>query len=89
VPFLFLRRPKRLKLPLLPLSLSLEKITTGLLSPQLRDQYGLKWSKADQRLFDAFAALSRKMHTPSLAILIPGNVRYTTAYRRSLRRRRQ
>jgi uncharacterized protein (DUF2236 family) len=88
VPYLLLRRPKRLRLPLLPLSWSLEKITTGLLSPELRLQYGVSWSNNDQRLFNAFAASSRKIHGSQLVALIPGNLRYTKYYRRSLLHKR-
>jgi len=85
VPYLLLQKPKRLKLPLLPLSIPLIKITIGLLPAELRQQYELSWSETDQIIFDTFAAASRRLHTSRLAILIPDNVRFTTYYRRSLR----
>lgn len=86
VPYLLLRKPKRLKLPLLPLSIPLIKITIGLLPVELRKQYGLPWNELDQVLFDTFAAASRKIHTSKFVKLIPNNIRFTTYYRRSLRR---
>jgi uncharacterized protein (DUF2236 family) len=86
MPYLLLKKPKRLKLPLLPLSIPLVKITVGLLPVELRKQYGLPWSELDQILFDTFAAASRKIHTSKFAKLIPNNIRFTTYYRRSLRK---
>jgi len=86
VPYLLLQKPKRLKLPLLPLSIPLVKITIGLLPVALREQYGLSWSELDQIVFDTFAAASRRLHTSKLAKLIPNNIRFTTYYRRSLRK---
>jgi uncharacterized protein (DUF2236 family) len=53
---------------------------------ELRKQYGLPWSELDQILFDTFAAASRKIHTSKFAKLIPNNIRFTTYYRRSLRK---
>lgn len=82
VPYLLLQKPKRLKLPLLPLSLPLVKITIGLLPVELRKQYGFQWSELDQILFDTFAAASRRLHATNF---IPNNIRFTTYYRRSLR----
>jgi uncharacterized protein (DUF2236 family) len=86
LPYLLLQKPKRLKLPLLPLSVPLVKITVGLLPVELREQYNLSWSEVDQIVFDTFAAASRKLHTSKLAKLIPDNIRFTTYYRRSLRK---
>ena len=85
-PYLLLKKPRRFRLPLLPLSLPLEKITIGLLPEELRVQYGLPWSNRDQKLFDAVAVLSRKLHTSKFAKLIPDNIRFTKYYRRSLRK---
>jgi len=85
IPYLLLQKPKRLKLPLLPLSLPLVKVTIGLLPPELREQYGLPWSKRDQRAFDYFAAASRKVHGTQFARFIPDRVRYSSHYRRTLR----
>src|SRR5258708_21109690 len=87
VPYLLIQKHKRLKLPLLPLALPLVKITIGLLPVELRKQYGLPWSKVDQKLFDTFAGSSRKLHTSRFAKLIPDNLRFTTYYRRSLRKK--
>ena len=85
MPYLLLQKPKRLKLPLLPLSLPLVKVTIGLLPEELRAQYGLPWSKRDQKAFDYFAAASRKVHGTQFAKLIPDHVRYSSHYRRTLR----
>lgn len=86
VPYLLLQKPKRLKLPLLPLSIPLVKITIGLLPIGLREQYGLSWNEVDQIMFDTFASASRRLHNSRLAKLIPDTVRFTTYYRRSLRK---
>lgn len=86
IPYLLLQKPKRLKLPLLPLSQPLVKVTVGLLPPELREQYGLPWSTRDQKAFDYFAASSRKMRGTPLAKIIPAHVRFSSHYRRTLRR---
>jgi uncharacterized protein (DUF2236 family) len=85
-PYLLLKKPKRFKFPLLPLTLSLEKITIGLLPVELRKQYDLPWSTSDQKLFDTFAAFSRKLHSPKYVKFMPGSLRFTKYYRRSLRK---
>lgn len=81
IPYLLLQKPKRLKLPLLPLSLPLAKVAVGLLPDELRKQYGLSWTKRDQKFFNYFAAASRKIHSTQIARLIPDQVRYSTHYR--------
>ncbi len=81
MPYLLLQKPKRLKLPLLPLSLPLTKLTIGLLPEELREQYELPWSTRDQKAFVYFAATSRKIHGAQIARLIPDRVRYSTHYR--------
>jgi len=85
-PYLLLKKPALLKLPLLPLSIPLAKITIGLLPEELRKQYGLSWTKTDQKMFDAFAAVSRKMHTSKLSKLIPDNIRFSNHYRKALQK---
>jgi uncharacterized protein (DUF2236 family) len=85
-PYLLLKKPRRFRIPLLPLSLPLEKITIGLLPEELRIQYGLPWSKSDQKLFNTFAAFSRKLHSPKFAKFIPDSIRFTKYYRRSLQK---
>lgn len=86
VPYLLLKKPKRLKIFLFPLSVPLVKITIGLMPVELRDQYELQWNKTDQKLFDIFAATSRKLHTSRLSQFIPGSIRFTKNYRKSLRK---
>lgn len=89
LPYLLLQKPKRLKLPLLPLSIPLVKITIGLLPPDLREQYGFSWNEVDQIMFDTFSTTSRRLHNSRLAKLIPDNVRFTTYYRRSLQKKQK
>ena len=48
-PYLLLKKPDHLKLPLLPISLPLVKITVGLMPEEFRKQYGLSWTKFDQK----------------------------------------
>ncbi len=81
-PYLLLKKPDHIKLPLLPVSYMIEKITTGLLPQELREQYGLSWTTRDQKLFNFLATGSRKVYRSRASKLIPNILRFSPYYRK-------
>lgn len=60
-------------------------VTAGLLPPSLREQYGLAWSRADQRRFDAFFASARVASRLTVAPARRLPAEFTLRLRRPLR----
>lgn len=83
IPYLLLKKPKHVKLSLLAFSRPIAKITTGMLPTKISEQYGLKWTKTDQKMFDLVTATSRRVYKSRLLKLIPDIVRFSPYYRKA------
>jgi uncharacterized protein (DUF2236 family) len=84
-----------LQLPHLPFRIKLErpalpliKATVGLMDEELRDQYHLSWTKADQRMFDAAAATSRAIYQ-TVGPVMPDVLRFSPASRKAAKVHKQ
>lgn len=85
IPYLLLRKPKRVRFPLIAVSRPITRITTCMLPVEIREQYGLSWKPRNQKLFDILSATSRRFYQSRLSYLIPDVVRFSPYYRRAVR----
>jgi uncharacterized protein (DUF2236 family) len=58
------------------------KATTGLLFPELRDQYGLSWTPIDEGVFKGASVISR-LGYPLISDIIPPFIRYSPGFNKA------